>query len=225
MNMNVPFMTYFGDSINSKLPDEAFGLIISFLDLNAYNIVCRLNTYLRTIPEDYLKHLLWVDNLVKKPTRFENTLHINASILHCFINIMTCMPLMFKTAKSKMVGEWCKHPIERIFRSGITWGRVNSFTNKQMLNGEQRYITDGKLKLSGVSLGYFSPSQHWTYVFRLSTVLALILSGFKRDDKSFYIKEVRPTQRMIFDNRHLTINTYLEYCNGCKRYKSKFCGC
>ena len=46
MNMTVPFMTYFGDSIKSNLPDETFGLILSFLDLNAYTLMCRLNTYL-----------------------------------------------------------------------------------------------------------------------------------------------------------------------------------
>lgn len=202
--MTVPFMTYFGDSINSKLPDETFGLILSFLDLNAYNLMCRLNTYLRTIPEDDWMHLLRVDNMYSTIHSETQTIHINARILNCFINTMTCMPLLFEPAKSKKLnGVSCKHLIEHQYGYGLAYwsyhGREYMFKNKQFLNGVQRYTTNGRLRVSGI-YSYIG------YVDRLSTVIAFILSGFKRDGVWFNIKEVKHNLRVVFDNRHLTVN-------------------
>jgi len=202
MNMTVPFMTYFGDYIKSKLPDEVFGLILSFLDLNAYTLMCRLNAYLRTIPEDDWIHLLWVDNVADRPTKDiiinsrTPTIHINARVLNCFINIMTCMPLLYKSTKTKkLVGYSRKHKIEE----GLGWrGIMNRNTcilkNKRLLNGVQRYTTDGTLRISG------------NYVCRLSTVIALIVSGFKRDNLCFYIANVSPRTQLLYNYRHLTVN-------------------
>lgn len=210
MNMTVPFMTYFGDSIKSNLPDETFGLILSFLDLNAYTLMCRLNTYLRTITEDDWKHLLWVDNVTDTWSKHLHinskipTIHINSRILNCFINTITCMPLLFESAKSKKLkGSSCKHLIEHQYNYGLAYwsyrGNEYMFKNKQFLNGVQRYTTCGKLRISGIysCIGY---------VDRLSTVIAFILSGFKRNGVWFNIKEVKHTLRVVFDNRHITVN-------------------
>ena len=211
MNMTVPFMTYFGDSINSKLPDEAFGLILSFLDLNAYTLMCRLNTYLRTITEDDWRHLLWVDNVAdthSKDLLINNkiqTIHINARVLNCFINIMTCMPLLYKSTKTKqLVGYSRKHRIEGILCCrGIMNGETYLIKNKRLLNGVQRYSTDGTLRISGIQ-------KYFNYVDRLSTVIALIVSGFKRNNICFYIADVSPSRatitRVLYNNRHLTVN-------------------
>jgi len=202
MNMTVPFMTYFGDSINSNLPDEAFGLILSFLDLNAYNLMCRLNAYLRTITEDDWKHLLWVDNVADTYSKHLHinskisTIHINSRILDCFINIMTCMPLLYKSTKTKkLVGYSRKHKIEEALGwRGVMNRNTCMLKNKRLLNGVQRYSTDGTLRISG------------NYVCRLSTVIALIVSGFKRDNLCFYIANVSPRTQLLYNYRHLTVN-------------------
>lgn len=214
MNMTVPFMTYFGDSINSKLPDEIFGIILSFLDLNAYTLMCRLNAYLRIVPENDWKHLLWVDNVADTYSKHFiinskiSTIHINSSILVCFINIMTCMPLLYKPAKTKkLVGYNCKHRIENALGwVGIMSRNMLDIKNKRLLNGVQRYTTDGTLRIkSGIIHKYGS------YVDRLSTVIALIVSGFKRDCLCFYIADVRPTAQILYNNRHLTVNKPIGY--------------
>lgn len=202
MSMQVSFITYFGDYIQSKLPDEVFGLIISFMDMNAYTIVCKLNTYLRTISQDDWRHLLWVNNVADNNERYHKTqtICINRHIIHCFINIMNCMPLLFKSGKNRLVGKNCKHYIEHQFVYGVAyWGNNNKkyvYLDKRLLNGEQCYTTSGKLRLPGFE----------GYVDRLSTTIAFILSGFKRDGIAFYITEVRHTRRVVFENRHLTIN-------------------
>ena len=192
MKMTVPFMTYF-ENIQLYLPDEMIGLIISFVDLNAYIIMCKLNAYLRTITQDDWKYLMLVNQLRLNTS---NHIYINTRILHCFINCMTYMHLMYIPAKTNALdGQDCKHNIEHHFNGRTNIGTM-MFFNKKMLNGEQRYITHGKFQIS----------TKYHYVDRLSTVLALILSGFKRKNEMFYVKKVRLTERLIFDNRHLKIN-------------------
>jgi hypothetical protein len=178
----VQFITYFGKSIKSNLPDYIFGEILSYFDNNAYELIIKLNTYLRHISSEDLEYLLHV----------EDSLYINYYELHCFINIMNLMPLMYESSKGKMInGQECKHRIEHYFGYGVLYW----YNYKKDYYYKDFYIS-GKLKLT---FGY----NH--YVDRLSTVLAFILSGFKRNGREFQIKEIRYTKKTILKNKHLLI--------------------
>ena len=109
---------------------------------------------------------------------------------------MTCMPLLYKSTKTKkLVGYSRKHKIEEALGwRGIMNRNTCMLKNKRLLNGIQRYTTDGTLRISG------------NYVDRLSTVIALIVSEFKRDNLCFYITDVRPSTQLLYNYRHLTIN-------------------
>jgi hypothetical protein len=206
MSIVVPFNTYFGDSIQSNLPDVVFGLILSFLDLESYDILCRLNAYLQVISTDDFNYLSKINYI--PGSKYLPDIKLNCIQLHSFINIMRCMPLLFQPAKTKKLnGQQCKHYIEHLFSNGVAyWGNhMNDyyFTNKKFLNGVQRYSTFGKLRITGVK-GCCS------YIDRLVTVLAFILSGFTRIGEEFLIKDVRHTKPVVFQNRHLTINKPIE---------------
>lgn len=206
MSIVVPFKTYFGDSIQSNLPDVVFGLILSFLDLESYDLLCRVNAYLRVISTDDFNYLSKVNSITG--SKYLHIRILNSIELHSFINIMRCMPLLYEPTKTKkLTGQQCKHYIEHMFSNGAAyWGNhMNDyyFTNKKFLNGVQRYRTFGKLRITGIK-------DCCSYIDRLVTVLAFILSGFTRIGEEFLIKEVRHTKPVIFQNRHLTINKPIE---------------